>query len=113
MVDNSTPMGEGGNAASGKKTVRGPLIPDKKGLSAHLRSGRIAAYTILGAATIGGIGFLAIDEFHDFHFGNSVQKERVHHAPLINPGVKQQPKGSAPVSASTASVKSAVTPEPA
>lgn len=113
MADNSTPMGEGGNAGSGKKTVRGPLIPDKKGLGAHLRSGRIAAYTILGAVTIGGIGFLAIDEFHDFGGGNSVQKERIHHAPLINPGVKQQPNLSAPVSASTASVKSAVSPEPA
>ena len=61
MADNQTPMGEGP-----ARKVRGPIIPDKKTLGAHLKSGKIVAYAVLGAVVVGGVGFVAIDKL--FHF---------------------------------------------
>jgi len=105
MADNSTPMGEGG----GKK-VRGQLIPDKKNLGAHLKSGKIAAYTVAAVAVIGGGGLLAVKYFHGFGGGSTESQIQIHHAPAVAPMPKEAPTISAPMmdtAAPTASVVSA------
>jgi len=103
MPDNQTPMGE----VPGKK-VRGSLIPDRKALGAHLRSGRIVAYTILGAAVVGGVGFIAIDKLHGFGSGPATDLEKVHKAPVIQPTPKAKPNVTAPAE-STATAATAST----
>jgi type IV secretory pathway VirB10-like protein len=102
MPDTQIPMGDGP-----VKKVRGSLIPDRKALGAHLRSGRIVAYTILGAAVVVGVGFIAIDKLHGFGSGPATAPERVHKAPAIQPTPKAKPNVSAPAeSAATAATAS-------
>ncbi|MHB1705942.1 MAG: TraB/TrbI/VirB10 family type IV secretion system protein [Acidithiobacillus sp.] len=80
MADNQIPMGEGP-----VKKVRGSLIPDKQALGAHLKSGKIVAYAVLGAVVVGGIGFAAIDYFHGMGAAQGPAKETIHEAPVIGP----------------------------
>ena len=93
MANTDTPSGEG---SAGK--VRGPLLPDKNRLGAHLRSGRIVAYTVAGFVIVGGAGFAAIDLFHGFGTGTGPAKEVIHRPPNIAPGQRENPSLRAPSS---------------
>ncbi len=107
MADNSTPTGEGG----GKK-VRGSIVPDKKRLGAHLKSGKIAAATVMAVATIGGIGFLAVKYLPTFSGGSETQTMQPHRAPDVAPLPKQRPSLTAPETPVTGPVaSSASTPD--
>ena len=86
MADNQTPMEEGP-----ARKVRGPVIPDKKTLGAHLKSGTIVAYAVLGAIVVGGVGFLAIDKLHGFGSASGPAPEQVHKAPPLRPGPQEKP----------------------
>ncbi len=110
MADNQTPMGEGP-----ARKIRGPLIPDKKTLGAHLKSGKIVAYAVLGAVVVGGVGFVAIDKLHGFGAPSGPTEEKVHSAPQIMPG-KKQPNLTAPgarMTTGTAPTRSMVSAQPA
>ena len=110
MADNQTPMGEGP-----ARKVRGPIIPDKKTLGAHLKSGKIVAYAVLGAVVVGGVGFVAIDKLHGFGAPSGLTEEKVHTAPQIMPG-KKQPNLAAPgarMTTGTASTRSMMSAQPA
>ncbi|MBU2774438.1 conjugal transfer protein TrbI [Acidithiobacillus ferrooxidans] len=110
MADNQTPMGEGP-----ARKVRGPIIPDKKTLGAHLKSGKIVAYAVLGAVVVGGVGFVAIDKLHGFGAPSGPTEEKVHSAPQIMPG-KKQPNLAAPgarMTTGTAPTRSMVSAQPA
>jgi type IV secretory pathway VirB10-like protein len=113
MADNQIPMGEG----SGK--VRGSLLPDKKSLGAHLKSGKIVAYSVLAVLVVGGIGFIAIDKLHGLGAGSTQAPEKPHAAPDMHPLPRRKPDIHAPSTnaaaptASTASTKSSAPPAPA
>ncbi|MGK9453112.1 TrbI/VirB10 family protein [Acidithiobacillus caldus] len=107
MADNSTPIGEG------SKKVRGNLIPDKNQLGAHLRSGKIAAFTVVGVAAIAAGGFWAIDAFHGFSGEPKPTPMHPHKAPEIAPQPKSAPDISTPESSTSAApTKSAQTSQP-
>ncbi len=104
MADNQTPMGEG------RGKVNGPLLPDKKALSAHLKSGKIVAYSVAGAVVVAGAGLGAIDLFHGFGSTSGPAKVTVHAAPDFHVQRKQpdiQAPGARTPSA-TASTRSSV-----
>ncbi|MBU2754974.1 TrbI/VirB10 family protein [Acidithiobacillus sp. CV18-2] len=77
MADNQTPMGEG------KGKIRGSLLPDKKALGAHLKSGKIVAYSVAGAAVVATGGLGAIYLLHGFGSTPLPAKETVHKAPVF------------------------------
>ncbi len=103
MADNSTPAGER------SKKVRGNLIPDKTQLGAHLRSGKIAAFTVVGVVAIAAGGFWAIGALHGFGGAAKPAPMHPHKAPEIAPQPKSAPSISTPKpSTPSAPAKSAV-----
>ncbi|MGK9453170.1 TrbI/VirB10 family protein [Acidithiobacillus caldus] len=105
MADNSTPIGEG------SKKVRGNLIPDKNQLGAHLRSGKIAAFTVVGVAAIAAGGFWAIDAFHGLGGAPAAAPMQPHKAPEIAPQPKSAPDISTPEPSTPSAPAKSVAPE--
>jgi len=122
MADTEIPMGEPpakGNQTSGPPRIVGAIIPDRKNLAAHLRSGKILAYAVFGALVVLGGGWFAIDKLSSLGPSkNAEQKIQLHQAPILHVPTKQQANIAAPVTsradsatAATASAARTSTPQ--